>query len=139
MSLGFNTRCVILAIIALLITDAWVLVKSFWPKTEDILCNLWLDKEYNVPLNVLWYIHGIGLYIAKIIWSIILLMLASKINLRLKRVFGAVTLYYCLQFYFWLYNKNTSVFANFIVYIYIIPIILFLIIPERKAKIIHLK
>lgn len=135
-------RVSILLIIAIIIPDVWVLVHARWPETENITINVWFSKSYREylvkekqELSVLWYIYGVGSYVSKVLFAYCFSKVAALISFRLFKVSVIVVIFHIIQFAFWLWNKNTSVWSNYLVYLFIILIIIHLIIPDkRQAK-----
>lgn len=128
----------ILWVVAMLLPDFWILVKLNWPETKDINLNLWLSKsyrEYNDKVgdtfNVLWYIYGIGTYLANFILAVSITKIASLVHFKLYMVSIVFVFFRITQFGFWLYNKNTSIIANLIVYIFIIPIVVIFFLRDK--------
>lgn len=132
----FAVRMGILFIVAIIIPFIWPLVKLGWPETEGIKLNLWLSKKYRddpekEDLNVLWYIYGVGSYVAKVILCYVTAQFAAAHSFKAYRVFMVGIIYFIVQFGFWLWNKNTSVYANIIVYLFALPLIIYLLMPDK--------
>ncbi len=122
----------IIWVISVLIVDIWVVFQKFIPGIGETTYNLWWDKDYNEPLNALWYIAGVGAYLSKVMFVCGASKLASLYSFKLYKVSIVFVGYYITQFGFWLYNKNTSIWANFLVYLCVGCTIVYLLIPEKK-------
>ncbi|MES2428258.1 MAG: hypothetical protein V4560_14860 [Bacteroidota bacterium] len=127
------TQIGIIWVISVLIVDTWVLFQKFIPGISETTYNLWWDKDYNEPLNALWYIAGVGAYLSKVLFVYGASKLASLHSLKLHKVSIVFVGYYVTQFAFWLYNKNTSVWANFLVHLFIVIVVPYLLIDEKKT------
>lgn len=122
----------IIWIVSALVVDIWVIFQKARPSISKATYNLWWDKDYNEPLNALWYIAGIGAYLSKIMFVLGTSKLASLYSFKLYKVSLVFVAYYITQFAFWLWNKNTSIWANFLVYLCVIIAFIYLLIPEKK-------
>ena len=124
----------IIWITSALIVDLWVIFQKFSPGIEKEVYNLWWDKDYNEPLNALWYISGIGAYLSKVLFVYGASKLAGLYNIKLHKISIVFVFYYITQFGFWLWSKNTSVWANFWVYLCMAIATVYLIIPSSKYR-----
>lgn len=128
-------RIGIVLMVAILIPDFWVLVDFVYPETASMEYDLWLSNTYHEKLNALWYFYGVGSYLSRLLFALIVSKIASLVSFKLYKVSITVVIFYIIQFAFWLYNKNTSVWANYLVYLAIICVIIHLIIPDKhQAK-----
>lgn len=125
-------RVGIVLIVAILIPDFWVLIDFFWPETANTEYDLWLSSTYHEKLNALWYFYGVGSYISRLLFALVVSKVASLVSFKLYKVSLTIVVFYIIQFAFWLWNKNTSVWANYIVYLVIICCIVHLLIPDKQ-------
>lgn len=91
-------------------------------------------------MNVLWYMYEISNMLNKIIWCYVLAAIGAKISIKLFWIGVTFILYQITQFFFYLWDRNTSFGSNIVVYCCIGIAILEIFIPEKRlAKIVNIK
>lgn len=131
-------RIGVLIVVAMLLPDVWVIAQWGWPSLQDTSLSMWLDPTYKVHVNALWYIWGAGTGISRILVSYVLVIFGRQISPKALSITRVLFWFYVTQYAFWLWNKNTSILANFVVYIYLVPAVIYIVIPDKKTKIINI-
>lgn len=104
----------------------------FWPETAKIEYILWLDKGHKQKLSVLWYIFELSNILNDFIWTFVLSKVAYKVSYRLFHVSLVFMAYRVTQFYFYVWNRNTTVWSNYIVYLFMALVLIYIFLPERQ-------
>lgn len=128
-----STRLILLLFIGILLCEFHGAIFLFWPETANIKYNLWLDKSYKENITVLWYTYELGNILDRVIWAYVLCKIAEVISYKLFKVCIVFFVYYITQFAFYVWNRGTSYFANYMVYLYMACIIIILLIPDKKT------
>lgn len=114
------------------------LVGYFYPIIYQRTYILWKDKSYKEPITIGYYMFEIEQIIA---WAIcffgfwVALQPVSKLLCKVILIF---MLYFLTQIGFYIWDRNTSDISNNIVYIYIALALIYILIPSKTAKIVHL-
>lgn len=131
---------VIVLLLGLALTELHVFVYHYWKATAKLEWHGWIDKNYKEKVTVLYFLYEIEPIFKNIIWTTIMAIGANIISPPIRNVLIVFILYYFTQLAFYLYNRNTSEFANFIVYIYSgIAIVAFCIPNKKGAKLINIQ
>lgn len=129
-----------LLIFSILITELHTLVYYIFPITANVQINLWIDRSYDNPVTVLWYIYELMNILRDAIWCYAFAMVATMVSYRLYKVLIIIFFYHITQLLFYVWNRNTSLFSNIIVYFYMSLAIIYLFIPDKKdGKIVNLE
>lgn len=136
----FAVRIAILLIVGLFICDLHSLIWKLWPQTEFIQYDLFLSPKFHLKMNVLWYIYELANMLNKIIWCYVLASIGGKISIKLFWVGVTFLLYQITQFFFYLWDRNTSFASNVVVYCFIGIAFLEIFIPEKRlGKIVNME
>lgn len=129
----FNVKVAVCLLIGLLLQEASGLVYSVWPETEHIyFSNLYLDKGYKQPITVLYFIYELMPYLKDALFFYVLSIVLVKISSKLYYISLVFFGYYCVQACFYIWDRNTSYFRNFCVYICIAWVLMELLIRSKK-------
>jgi len=136
----FSRRIAILLIVGIAICDLHSIIWKLWPQTEFIEYDLFLSKKFHLKMNVLWYMYEISNMLNKIIWCYVLTVVGAKVSSKLFFIGLTFLLYQVTQFFFYLWDRNTSFWSNIIVYCFIGIAIVEIFIPDKKmAKVIRIE
>lgn len=120
-------------ILSLLICEASTFVYYLNPNTKNIyLDNLYLNKKYKQPITVLYYLYELMPYLKDLIWAVIAYKMATIISFRLSQVFLIFIIYYIVQVFFYVWDRNTSFLRNYALYTVISFVILEMALPDKK-------
>lgn len=117
-----------------LLMDAHVIVLYIRPEIATIKCDLWLDNGFSQSVTVQWYLYGIGRYIAELLWAIAFSKIANLVSYRLYKVSLVFVFCFVTQFWFYCWNRNSSIWANIWVYLCMICSIVYILFPEKNKK-----
>lgn len=127
-------------IIGVLITEYHTYLFHKWSFTEKLIASKWMDENHNEKIPFLYFMYEIEPLLKEIIWTTLFSIVAGYKFKRVRNVLIVFIFYYCTQLWFYLYNRNTSLFANFIVYLYMfLAILASLIQTKKKAKVIYIE
>lgn len=127
---------IILLFISLMVGEVHGVVYYFYPETANIEYELWLDKKYNEKITVLFYIYELCHILERLIWAYVLCKVGAYYMSGILFSSGVVFFcYYVTQFALYVWNRNTSYFANYLIYLCMACIIIILLIPEKKQGI----
>lgn len=126
-----------LLFLGMLLGELHQVVYFYYPETAVIEYALWLDKSYVEKITVLWYLFELSNIIDKVIWAFVLAKISMMVSRRLFKVCVVFIFYYLTQFGFYIWNRNTSAWANNIIYLYMVCIVIYIFIPDRKAKLVE--
>lgn len=117
----------------LLLTEASYIIYLIWPETEKIYYdNLYLDKSYKQPITVLYFAYELAPYVDRFIWAIVLFKIGSRISFKIAKVCIFFAVFYVSQIAFYIWNRNTSILANYTVYTAMALILIEMFWPEKK-------
>ena len=133
MSKFLAIQLIILLFSGLAICEIYRLVYWKWPQTATIEYDLFLAKNYKEKITVLWYMYELGNFINRSIWAFVLTIAAKKISYRLSKVSLVFLWYYIIESAFYIYDRNTSYFRNFTMYICMISVTILLFIPLKPT------
>lgn len=75
-----------------------------------------------------------------VIWFFAFAKVARLVSYKLFYILLVYVGYFITQFAFYIWNRNTSLFSNFIVYLYMAVSIIMLFLPTKKGgKIINIE
>ncbi len=114
--------------------DAHIVILFFRPEIAQIERDLWIDKDFNQAVTIQWYLYGMGRYLAELVWAIAFSKIANLVSYRLYKVSLIFVLCFITQFWFYCWNRNSSIWANFWVYLCMICSIIYILIPEKHKK-----
>jgi hypothetical protein len=136
----FVIKITSLLLIGIALTDIHMVVLFLYPNTAELTYSLWLDKNYNEEITVLWYIYEISNILKNIIWCYAFAKVAHLISYKLFKILLIFFFYHITQFAFYVWDRNTVFFSNIIVYIYMTLAILFFFMPHKKGgKLINIE
>jgi hypothetical protein len=136
----FVIKITSLLLIGIALTDIHMVVLFFYPDTAELTYSLWLDKNYNEEITVLWYIYELSNVLKNIIWCYAFAKVAQIISYKLFNILLVFFFYYLTQFAFYIWDRNTSFFSNIIVYIYMTVAIFPFFLPTKKGgKLINIE
>lgn len=131
---------VALLFIGLLLTEASSIIYILWPETEKIYYdNLYLDKTYKQPITVLYFTYELTPYIDRMIWAIVLYKVGAILSIKLAKVCIVFAVFYLTQIGFYVWNRNTSMIANYTVYTAMILILIEMLWPEKNGKLFRIE
>lgn len=125
-------RITVLLFLGILAWDFHLVVYFIWPETAVITCDIWLDKSYHQEMTVQWYLYGMGRYLAELIWAVATSMLAGIVSYKLFKITVVFVLFFVTQFWFYCWDRNVSIWANFWVYLFMALMVFYLFIPDKK-------
>lgn len=132
----FIIKIAILLVIGLCISDIHSVILRLWPNTEYIKYDLFLSKSFHLQLPVIWYIYELANLLNKIIWCYVIAEIGLRFSKKLFWIGATFFLYQITQFFFYLWDRNTSFFSNIIVYCCIVILIVEILMPTKKTGII---
>lgn len=127
-------QVVILLFIGLGLPEISTIVYWFNPHTTNIEFDLFLDRSYRQKLNVLWYIYELSTTLKWIIFSYVFCRVSQLVSHKLFVVAMIFFWYHVTQFLFYVWNRNTSFMANYVLYISMALIIVELLLPNKKIS-----
>jgi len=131
---------VLLLVVGFIICNIHSFIWKFWPQTEFIQYDLWLSSKYHLKINVIWYVYEIANILNKIIWCYVLTAIGNKISIKLFWVGITLLGFQFTQFFFYIWNRNTSHLNNIIVYCFMWIAFLEIFIPEKRlGKIVNME
>lgn len=123
--------------IALAICELHTIIYKIKPSTKEvILNNVYLEKSYNQPIKLLYFLYELTPYFKDLIWAIVAYFLAKRISFRLSQIMVIFVFYYIFQVLFYVWDRNTSFLRNYVVYTTMALIMLQIALPEKKKGII---
>lgn len=125
------TRICILLLLSLALTEVYRIVYFFDNSTAITEYNLFLSASYHKSITVLWYIYELCSILSNAIWAFVVFKIASKISSKLANVSLVFMWYYVSQSFFYAWNRNTSFFNNFCIYVCMGTVIFFILKPEK--------
>jgi len=105
----------------------------FRPETANIYYDLFLSPSYHFKITVLWYIYELANILNRIIWCYCFAFVALKYSRNLYWVGITFVFYQFTQFFFYIWNRNSSFVSNFFVYVCMLFVILEIVIPSRNS------
>jgi hypothetical protein len=136
----FIIKIVSLCVIGLFLSELHTLIYYIKPETANIELDLWMDKSYHQKLSVLWYVYELNNRLSMIIWFYAFAKCCQIFSNKLFNIILVFVLYFITQFAFWIWDRNTIFFSNFIVYAYMAIAIMYLFIPSKKGgKLINIE
>ncbi len=135
----FSVRIGVLLIIGLAICDLHSIIWKLWPQTEFIEYDIFWSKNFHLKMNVLWYLYEFSNMINKMIWCYVLAIIGLRISAKIFWIGVTFLGYQITQFFFYLWDRNTSFGSNVVVYCFIGIAIVQIFIPEKHlGKIISI-
>lgn len=126
--------------LALALCEIHMVVLKFYPIESSKEYAFWLDKNHKEKISSVWYIYEVSNILSKLIWAFCFSKVADLVSHRLSKVLIVFIIYYITQLIFYVWDRNTLLFSNLIVYIYVGMAILFLFIPaKRGGKLINIE
>lgn len=123
--------------IALAICELHTIIYKIKPSTKEvILNNVYLEKSYNQPIKLLYFLYELTPYFKDLIWAIVAYFMAKRISFRLSQIMVIFVFYYIFQVLFYVWDRNTSFLRNYVVYTTMALIMLQIALPENKKGII---
>ena len=118
-------------IAGLLLTETSAILYRMYPETANIEYDLFLSKKFHFKISVLWYIYELTNIINRVIWAYVFTLVSLKYSRNLYWVGVTFMLYECSQFFFYIWNRNTSLISNILVYVCMGFIVLEILIPSK--------
>lgn len=113
-------------LLGLALSEIHMFILKFYPQTAIIERSFWLDKNHNEKISLVWYVYEVSNILNRMIWVFCFASVANLISHRLCNVIIVFFFYYLTQFLFYIWDRNTVLFSNFIVYLYMLIAIVFL-------------
>jgi hypothetical protein len=131
---GTIIRWILLLLLGLALHEISNVIAYINPDAENIYPeHLYLDRNYKQPkISVLYFFYELTPYIDNVIKSIISYKMAALISYKLSKVFLVFIGLYVTQIWFYVYDRNTSLFANYCLYTAICLICLSIILPDKE-------
>lgn len=135
MSRSYITRLILVLLLGLGLHEVSNLIFYFNPNTANIYPeHLYLDRGYQQPkISVLYYFYELTPYIDNVIKSAISYRIAVTISPRLGMVFLVFVGLYLTQVLFYVWDRNTSILANYCLYSAIFLICMSIIYPDKEV------
>lgn len=121
-----------LLLFGLLLSEVQTIVYFLYPQSATIEYDLFLSKTYHLKMSSLWYIYELSNILNKIIWAYVFCRITEKISWMLFKIAIVFLVYEFTQFFFYIWDRNTSFISNLCVYFAMGFIILEILIPEKK-------
>lgn len=118
--------------VALMLPEVLWIVYYFFPETKTTQYDLFLSRNFRYKISVLWYIYELGAVLNKIIWAFVLAKISKLVSVKLFKVAAIFFVYYFIQFFLYIWNRNTSILINLVLYLSMI--VLFVIEMFVKEK-----
>lgn len=129
----FPIKIVILFFLGIFLCELHSIIYEFWPETVNIYYDhLFIRKSYKQPLTVLYYTYEAAPYLDRFIWACMLYLVVRKRSYKISQISIVIAIFYAFQFYFYLYDRNTSLIRNISTYFCVSWIVSLLILPEKK-------
>jgi hypothetical protein len=122
-------------LLGLILTKADDIIYMIWPSTATQKMFLFLDQSYyseDHKITILWYVYELMAIADKVIWCIVISLLAYKYSYRLFLIGVVFFVYNGLQLYFYMLNRNTTYWANRVLILFLIAAIFLWIVPIKK-------
>lgn len=132
----FVIKIAFLLVTGLCICDIHSIILRAFPITANIQYDLFLSKSFHLKLPVIWYIYELANMLNKIIWCYVIAEIGLKISRKLFWIGVTFLLYQITQFFFYVWDRNTSFFSNIIVYCCVIVLVIEILMPNKKTAII---
>lgn len=123
-------------VISLALCDIHSVIKLFYPKTATITYDLFISGSYHHPQTVLWYMFELANLLNKIIWCYILAAFGKKIHPKLFWMGIILLCYEITQFFFYIWNRNSSFMSNAMVYCAVGVAIIEIFWPTKRTGIV---
>jgi hypothetical protein len=121
-----------LLLFGLFLSEVQTIVYFLYPASATIEYDLFLSKTYHLKMSALWYIYELSNILNKIIWAYVFCRIAERVSWMLFKIAIVFLVYEFTQFFFYLWDRNTSFISNLCVYFAMAFIILEILIPEKK-------
>lgn len=118
----------------LIITEIPTLLRILFPETATIEYNLFIQKSYHEQITVLWYIYELGQILNRLIWAYAFCQLAKIISNKLFYIGVTFFVYQTFNFFFYIWDRNSSSLNNSILYCIVLIVIIEIIIPNKKTS-----
>ena len=132
----FIIKIGILLVAGLFICDLHSIILRAFPETANIQYDLFLSKSFHLKLPVIWYIYELTNLLNKIIWCYVITEIGLRVSKKLFWIGITFLLYQITQFFFYIWDRNTSFFSNIIVYCCIGILIVEILMPSKPTGII---
>lgn len=120
--------------VALMLPEVLWLVYYLFPETKTTQYDLFLSRDFKYKLSVLWYIYELGAILNKIIWAFVLAKVSKLVSVKLFRVASIFCGYYFIQFFLYIWNRNTSALVNLVLYFSMVTIcVIEMVRRDKKA------
>ena len=84
-------------------------------------------------MSVLWYIYEIANIVNRILWCFAFSVVALKFSIKLYWIGVTFLLYEFSQFFFYIWNRNTSFTSNIFVYVTMLVVAVEILLPAKKV------
>ncbi len=125
-----NKVCVLL-VASLIISEFHSIIAFLFPSCNIVERDLFLSPNYHNKITASWYIYELCEIASKTIWALVIFEIGNRISDKLAKVSIAFIWYYVSQSIFYMWNRNTSFFNNFCVYICMGVVIFLIFKPDR--------
>lgn len=126
-------QVVILLFLGLGLSEISSLIYWLYPQTAIIQYDLFLDRGYKQKLTVLWYIYELTNILDRILWAYCFCRISELASRKLFFVCMIFFWYRISQFLFYVWNRNTSFMANYVLYTSMALIIVELLWTNKKT------
>lgn len=135
----FEKVIVIFIIISVAITEYHTYVSYKWSFTSKLIVDQWMNKDHVEEIPFLYWLYEIEPIVKDLVKNILFAIVASFRFKRIKNVLIVFIAYDLTQLYFYFWNRNSSLFPNTIVYMYMALAVLVFFIPTKKgAKLVKI-
>ena len=132
-----DKKTALLLVLGVAICEIHTVLAYFYPQIITSTYSLWLSKDYHAQLAVVYYLYELENILALAVWFFAFWLSVRHWSKRVANVVFIFLLYFLTQLWFYIWNRNTVVFSNIIVYIYILVAILYIFIPSKKGKVVN--
>lgn len=122
---------IVLLLTGKLICELHGLIYWLWPQTATLEFDLFLSPNYHQKISILWYIFELTNILKDVICDFAFYKAATLLSNKLSKSLIVFFFADVLQAIFYAWNRNTSFFNNYILYIYVIGILLLILIPDK--------
>lgn len=134
-------RTTILLIVGNIIGEIPFFVSIIYPETTEIFyTDIWVDKSYDEKITVISFMSGIKDVLVWVIWFFAVARFVVLFSYQMYYIFLVWVIYFITQLAFFVWNRNSSIYSNLIVYLYMGLSIAMLLFPSKKGgKIINIE
>lgn len=134
-------RTTILLILGNIIGEIPFFISIVYPETTEIsYTDIWVNKSFQEEITVISFMSGIKDVLVWVIWFFAFARFVLLFSYQMYYIILVWVGYFITQLAFFVWNRNSSIYSNLIVYLYMGLTILILLFPTKKGgKIINIE